>query len=97
MDGMLVANGAGILPRAPGTPSLAPTPQLFDLAPTILQLFGEPIPADMDGRVLQELLVQPSGTAYAPAEAFENKMDGEYSREEEKAIEERLAGLGYLG
>lgn len=93
MDGILIGNGKGIATKA----QFSSTPQLIDLAPTILQLFGEAIPSDMDGRVLNELLTHPQRPEYAPAEAFENKMDGEYSTEEEKEIEERLAGLGYLG
>lgn len=93
MDGILIGNGAGTSAHA----AFSPTPQLIDLAPTILQLFGEPIPDDMDGRVLNELLAQPRAAQYAPALNFENKMDGEYSEQDQKAIEERLAGLGYLG
>jgi predicted AlkP superfamily phosphohydrolase/phosphomutase len=30
--------------------------QIFDLAPTILRVMGEPVPQDMDGRVLSEVL-----------------------------------------
>lgn len=93
MDGILIGNGAGISPHR----SLTPSPQLIDLAPTILQLFGEPIPEDMDGQVLNDLLARQRPAEYAPALNFENKMDGEYSAEDQKAIEERLAGLGYLG
>lgn len=93
MDGILIGNGKGIATMA----QFAPTPQLIDLAPTILQVLGETIPSDMDGRVLNELLTEAQVPEYAPAAAFENKMDGEYSAEEEKEIEERLAGLGYLG
>ncbi|RIK14787.1 MAG: hypothetical protein DCC52_19320 [Chloroflexi bacterium] len=72
-------------------------PNLIDLAPTILQLFDEAIPDDMDGRVLNEFLSRSQLAEYAPALHFENKMDGEYSDAEQKEIEERLAGLGYLG
>ncbi len=93
MDGILIGNGAGTASHA----TFSPTPQLIDLAPTILQLFGEPIPEDMDGRVLNEMLSVQRAAEYAPALNFENKMDGEYSDEDQKAIEERLAGLGYLG
>lgn len=97
MDGMLVANGAGILAASESLFDGTPTPNLMDLAPTILQLFGEPIPDDMDGRVLNEFLSNRRAAAYAPAVNFDSKMDGEYSAAEEKEIEERLAGLGYLG
>lgn len=93
MDGILAMNGNGILPNHPS----AQAPNLIDLAPTILQLFDEAIPDDMDGRVLNEFLSRPQRAEYTPALHFENKMDGEYSDAEQKEIEERLAGLGYLG
>lgn len=93
MDGILIANGAGISPHQ----SVSPSPALVDMAPTILQLLGEAIPDDMDGRVVGELLADGRPTEYARAPRFENRTDGDYSPDEEKAIEERLAGLGYLG
>lgn len=93
MDGILAMNGNGIAPNHPS----AQAPNLIDLAPTILQLFDEAIPDDMDGRVLNEFLSRSQLAEYAPALHFENKMDGEYSDAEQKEIEERLAGLGYLG
>lgn len=93
MDGILVANGAGISANA----SLPVSPNLMDLAPTILQLFGQAIPEDMDGRVVSGLLKSQQTAQFAPATRFENKMDGEYSDAEQREIEERLAGLGYLG
>jgi predicted AlkP superfamily phosphohydrolase/phosphomutase len=37
--------------------------RIYDLAPTILHLFGTPIPQDMDGRVLQETLEEGSELA----------------------------------
>lgn len=93
MDGILVMNGVGVTANAEYTEQ----PQLIDLAPTILQLFDEKIPDDMDGRVINEWLTNKRMAEYAPALTFENKMDGEYSDAEQKEIEERLAGLGYLG
>lgn len=93
MDGILAMNGNGIAPNHPS----AQAPNLIDLAPTILQLFDEAIPDDMDGRVLSEFLSRSQLAEYTPALHFENKMDGEYSDAEQKEIEERLAGLGYLG
>jgi predicted AlkP superfamily phosphohydrolase/phosphomutase len=93
MDGILVASGAGIVPNA----QVPRPPQLIDLAPTILQLLGEPIPEDMDGRVLSEMLAETRAAEFAPAPAFENAALDGYSEEEARAIEERLAGLGYLG
>jgi predicted AlkP superfamily phosphohydrolase/phosphomutase len=93
MDGILAAAGAGIMPHA----QFARQPQLIDIAPTILQLLGEPVPEDMDGRVLNEMLAGTRSVKFAAAPAFENAALDGYSAEEVKAIEERLAGLGYLG
>lgn len=94
MDGILVAGGANIVPHG----SFTQTPNLIDLAPTVLQLLGEPIPEDMDGRVLDELLQTKDRVGYAAAaEPGSVPGNGEYSPDEQKAIEERLAGLGYLG
>lgn len=93
MDGILVASGAGIRGQA----EFKVQPQLIDLTPTVLQLLGEAIPEDMDGRVLDELLNDKRTVGFAPATTNEAaRLDG-YSDEEAKEIEERLAGLGYLG
>jgi predicted AlkP superfamily phosphohydrolase/phosphomutase len=93
MDGILAASGAGIVPNARFTQA----PDLIDLAPTILQLVGEAIPEDMDGRVLNELIAEERAVTFAAAPIFENAARDGYSEEDAKVIEERLAGLGYLG
>lgn len=93
MDGILAAKGAGITPNA----QFIRQPQLIDLAPTILQLLDEPVPDDMDGRVLNEMLAGSPSAKIAAATAFESATLDGYSAEEAKTIEERLAGLGYLG
>jgi predicted AlkP superfamily phosphohydrolase/phosphomutase len=50
-DGMIVFAG-------PGIPAHGPIPgmQLMDVSPTILRLFGLDVPADMQGRVLDEVV-----------------------------------------
>lgn len=77
--------------------------EMIDVAPTLLYLAGMPIPEDMDGRVLSEAIrpeyldthpIERSGPKAAPAE----RGDGEvFSDDEEKAVRERLKGLGYVG
>ena len=37
--------------------------RIFDVAPTILFMFGKPIPKDMDGRVLREIFKESSSLA----------------------------------
>jgi hypothetical protein len=61
---------------------------------------GQPIPDDMDGRVLSELLA-PAYRDRAPervaAESVEQDEALVFSEQEEQQIAERLRGLGYLG
>lgn len=97
MEGIFVA-------RAPGVRAGAQVQgaSLQDLAPTILYLLGEPIPGHMDGRVLTECF-DPSWLAASPVRregggpGEEGGPDMDYTDEESRQIEERLAGLGYLG
>jgi len=101
MDGILIACGSafrpGTKPRGAG---------LIDIAPTVLHLLGIPVPDDMDGRVLTELLepalaFAPPLPVLTPAFAASNGMtplpvDSPYTPEEDAAIQQRLADLGYL-
>lgn len=96
MEGILVACGPGV--RAGVHVQGA---SLQDLAPTILHLLGEPVPAHLDGRVLTELL-DPSWLAASPVRREaggpgEGGPGQDYTEEEARQVEERLAGLGYLG
>jgi predicted AlkP superfamily phosphohydrolase/phosphomutase len=93
-DGIIIAKGPGIkldykIQKA----------KILDVAPTLLHLFGIPIPVDMDGTILSEIFnediefkeseaLKPSGDKKATNFCFD---------EEEKAlIERRLRKLGYL-
>ena len=71
--------------------------QIADVPATVLALLGCEIPQDFDGRVLEEILTEdvqvpgrtaPPSTAPAP--------EAELSEEEQRAVEERLKGLGYM-
>lgn len=75
-------------------------PDLKDIAPTVLHLFGLPVPKDMDGRVLREVLKPGSEphsrdirykgeSKYQPGKAVEDEKS-------EKEIKEKLRKLGYL-
>ena len=77
--------------------------EIIDLAPTILHLLGLPIPDDMDGKVLTEMLTaayqasHPLRHVEAPSETRSGEdQSGGYSAEEAAEIEERLKSLGYL-
>lgn len=98
MEGVLIAGGPGVQPQT--QPQDA---NLLDIAPTVLHLMGVPVPADMDGRVLAELLT-PELAASANQRAETGHGDNgngapvasRYSAEDDAEIQKRLADLGYL-
>ena len=94
-DGILIAHGKSFKKGAEIQGA-----RLIDMAPTILYLMGQPVPEDMDGRVLEELFepafiaanrVQVGGSAGLDAE-----QGAQYSDEEAAIVEERLKALGYI-
>jgi predicted AlkP superfamily phosphohydrolase/phosphomutase len=70
--------------------------EIFDVAPNILHLMGFPIPEHMDGRFRPELF--PEGSREAAYESVERRAGERYgiTEDEEKDLEEKLKGLGYL-
>jgi predicted AlkP superfamily phosphohydrolase/phosphomutase len=75
--------------------------RIIDYAPTILHSFGVEVPADMDGRVLEEIFSD-EYMAHNPVRltdaAFEEtEKAGAMTDEESDEIRERLRGWGYLG
>jgi len=92
-EGVLVAWGDGIRPGR-----LAREASLVDLAPTILEAAGAAVPDDMDGRVLDELFLDPprvtrvAGTYRAATE----RSDQGLTPEEETEVVARLRALGYM-
>jgi predicted AlkP superfamily phosphohydrolase/phosphomutase len=78
-------------------PREAFNPGLVDIAPTILHLAGLPVPSDMDGRVLEEVISDCQPVKY---ENVDNSLavrgQGDYKAEDSKIIEARLKSLGYL-
>jgi predicted AlkP superfamily phosphohydrolase/phosphomutase len=75
--------------------------RIIDYAPTILHSFGVEVPADMDGRVLEEIFSD-EYMAHNPVRltdaAFEeSEKAGAMTDEESDEIRERLRGWGYLG
>jgi len=93
MEGVFVGYGSHILPH------VAVEPQISDLAPTALYLLGQPVPEDMNGRVLTEI-IEPDYLADHPvtySEATAGAASGEgYSAEEAESIREQLRALGYI-
>lgn len=99
LDGILIAWGRNILPGADPLDA-----QLVDLVPTILHTLDQPIPGELDGRVLISLfdpewlrahpLRYVDAEDQAPPPASASASDDE--SEEEAIVRQRLAGLGYL-
>ncbi len=92
LHGLLIAHGPGV--RAGQAVDNA---RIIDLAPTILHVMGLPVPDDMDGRVLTELLsidrpVEVEHVAKSGVDAEQG-----LSAEESAEVEDRLRALGYLG
>jgi hypothetical protein len=104
MEGILVAAGpafrTGAVPRAA---------ELLDVAPTVLHLLGVPVPGDMDGRILAEILDPALSPIDLPVRAAElapavahahatpsTPVDSVYTAEEDAEIQRRLEELGYL-
>ncbi len=98
LNGVFLAYGAGI---EPGSEPL--NASLVDLAPTILYLMGVPVPAQMDGRILQETIA-PDFTPFAGEETIRwasedgDDADGQgLTEDQRRVVAERLRGLGYVG
>ena len=77
--------------------------RIYDVAPTLLYMLGEPVPADLDGRILTEAIMaeriasQPSQRS-EPGHTSDRQMpaDDIYSDADAEAVSERLRSLGYL-
>ncbi len=69
---------------------------ILDLAPTIMHLLGEAVPDVMDGRVLEEILVETRPIVYDDTDSDALADSAEYDADEAKQVEDRLRGLGYL-
>ncbi len=91
-DGLFIASGPDFAsgPEVEGM-------EIFDVAPNVLHAMGFPIPENMDGRFRPDLFSDASGggARFVP---FEGGAPGRYgiTPEEEKDLEEKLRGLGYL-
>ena len=71
--------------------------RIIDLAPTILHIMGLPVPDDMDGRVLTDILAHTEPVTYEQTKDADPAHETGFSAEEAAQVEERLRALGYLG
>jgi predicted AlkP superfamily phosphohydrolase/phosphomutase len=94
LHGIFIAHGPSIRPRPPDNA------QITDLAPTILYLLGLPVPRDMDGRVMTEILdpvrVAAQPVTYDASAAAAQAADYHFSEEEAKLVRDQLRALGYI-
>jgi predicted AlkP superfamily phosphohydrolase/phosphomutase len=74
--------------------------RIYDIAPTILYLLDLPIPEDMDGIVLEDIItpaylhrcpIRKQATSASVEDYYQ-----EFAADETQAIQERLRGLGYI-
>jgi predicted AlkP superfamily phosphohydrolase/phosphomutase len=96
-DGIIIAWG----PDVQGGAAMAEA-ALIDVAPTVLHLLGHPVPVEMDGRVLVEVLRPEVAAAVQMTSLGELGVPAAgvaagYTDAEAERVRERLAGLGYLG
>ena len=92
-EGVVALNAPGV---APGRTLAA---HLVDIAPTILSLFGLPIPGHVEGRPLPCLPASNAVRIDAPTAGIpgiHQVPEFDYTPEEQAIIEQRLADLGYL-
>jgi len=95
-EGVLIAAGPDI------RPGRADPASVLDVTPTALHLLDLPVPEDMDGRVLREILAgdgaaRAVGRTAAPAAAPAPEPSAPaLSEEEQREVEKRLHDLGYL-
>ena len=102
VEGIFVAKGPEVAAQAEPLPGL----QIEDVAPTVLHLMGLPVPSDMDGRVLTEILTAASlhdhpVVSSAPLGRWPNEHEAVYqgvdaSADDDEVVLDRLRALGYL-
>jgi predicted AlkP superfamily phosphohydrolase/phosphomutase len=95
-EGVFIASGPGIR-RAHAFQGA----HVLDVTPTILHLFGEPVPLDMDGKVLASIFdsewLESHGPRYADVDTSwspERELDTMTEGQEE--VLERLRAIGYI-
>lgn len=95
MDGIMLGKGKYISPgqRIEGA-------NIMDLAPTFLHLMGNPIPSDMDGKVLKNIFTEEFLTEneveFTDDVSYDEREPKALSKEEEEELLKRLKSWGYL-
>ena len=102
MEGIFMASGPDVIANPEPLAGL----NIEDVAPTILYLMGLPVPSDMDGRPLAEIVSptvlesrpirQGEPIGFWPREDEVTFIEEAISEQDEAEIRERLQALGYL-
>ena len=102
IEGIFIAHG----PQVRAQPQPITEAQIEDMAPTILHLLGLPVPGDMDGRVLTDILVADGATPRPvktspplgkwPSEAEATPLIEELTAANADGVRARLRALGYV-
>jgi hypothetical protein len=98
MNGIFVAHDEAVRSGA-----ATANAHITDVAPTLLHLLGQPVPEDMDGRVLTEILTDefkgsnPVRIAHCSSERDGSRGGTDLTGDESSEIRDRLRELGYLG
>jgi len=97
MNGILICYGPGVFKEGAEIENA----RIFDLAPTILYLMGQKIPADMDGKVLFDLFSGPFQETHTP-QYLENDTSNAVkekfvlSKQDEEVLVDMMRRLGYV-
>ena len=89
LEGILLAYGPAIKQGLRITDA-----KIYDIAPTILHMFGLPVPKDMDGRVLKEIFEE--GSELARREITYQEAEAEHEKERMKQKIKELKAFGRI-
>jgi predicted AlkP superfamily phosphohydrolase/phosphomutase len=88
-DGVLLMKGPGV------RPGLIPEASVYDIAPTILNIFNLPVGKNMDGRVLKKALKLNRSNKYRVYKLSDKRKKKRSNKADKEALEE-LKSIGYI-
>jgi arylsulfatase A-like enzyme len=95
MDGLLMMSGMNVK-----NGEMVQDAHIMDLAPTVLYLMGLPVPKDLDGKVLENILkdglLSSNPVAVSDDTSDSSATSDSYSANEEEQLKGYLKSLGYF-
>ncbi|NIU82526.1 MAG: hypothetical protein GWN31_03590, partial [Candidatus Thorarchaeota archaeon] len=96
LNGVFIAKGPNIFHGV----KLEKT-NILDLTPTILKIYGIPVPEDMDGTPINDIFIDEFKERKIPVQEAKIEQPEEHdekglTEDEKSLIEERLRALGYI-